>query len=102
MAAEHDHFILLVGAGNLGDGVIGGRTFRVHLVDDVELELHRRAVRQNARNAAVILVAEDDRRQRFGCIVSAVAERDDLTVFSRGVVDAQLRAAGGWRAFAAA
>ena len=83
VAAEHHDFVLLVGAGNLRDRVVGGPPFRIHRVDDVELELDRRAVGEDARDAAVVFVAQHDRRHRLREIVGAVVERDDLAVLAR-------------------
>ena len=40
MAAEHHHFLGLVGAWDFGDDVVDRRAFRDGLVDDVELELN--------------------------------------------------------------
>jgi len=49
--AEHHDFIGLVGAGDVGDHVVGGLALRVDVVDDVELQadvspsLSRRSMR---------------------------------------------------------
>ena len=83
VAAEHHDFVLLVGAGNFRDRVVRRPPFRIHLVDDVELELDRRAVGEDARDAAVVLVAHDDGRHRLGDVERAVVEGDDLAVLAR-------------------
>ena len=51
-------------------------------VDDVELELDRRAVGEDARDAAVVLVPHHDGRHRLREVVRAVVERDDLAVLA--------------------
>ena len=48
----------------------------------------RRAVGEDARDAAVVLVAQDDGRQRLGAVVRRGVERADLAVLAAGVVDA--------------
>jgi hypothetical protein len=44
MPSEHHDFLFFVCARNLRDRVVRGLPFRVDLVDDVELELHRGSV----------------------------------------------------------
>src|SRR5260370_858853 len=61
MAAEHAVFGFLVAAGDLRDGVIGRVPLWVPLVRDVEAERPRRSVGKRARDAAVIVVAHDER-----------------------------------------
>ena len=92
VTAEHHHFVLLVAAGDFRDRVVRRPAFRIDLVDDVELEIDRGAVGQDARDAAVVLVAHDDRRHDLVDVVGAVVERDDLAVFTSGVVDADQHA----------
>ena len=70
----------------------GGSPFRIGAIDDVELELDRRAVGEDARDAAVVLVAHDDGRHRLGRGRRSVVERDDLAVLAARVVDANERA----------
>ena len=93
MAAEHHDLVLLVAARNLRDGVVGRTAFRIRPVDDVELELHRHAVGEDAGDAPVVLIAHHDGRQRLRHVVRAVLLRDDLPVLARRVVHTDARAA---------
>ena len=92
MPAEHDHFVFFVGAGDFADRVVRGRAFGKDAIDDVEFELDRRAVGQNARDAAEILIAHDDGRDGFCDIESAVVKSADLPVLAPGVIDPDQRA----------
>ena len=80
--AEHHDFVRLVGARDFGDGVVRRLAVRIDAVQDVELERDRRAVSQNARDPAVVFVAQDDRRQGLRQVVRRAAERADLAVFA--------------------
>jgi hypothetical protein len=57
VAAEHHHFLGLIGAGNLGDDVIDRGALGDRLFDDVEFDFDWCAVGENARNAAVVFIA---------------------------------------------
>ena len=94
VAAEHDDLTARIGPGNLRDRVVRGLPFRIPLVDDVDLELHREPVGEQTRDAAEVLVAQDHRRRRLRPVVGGVAEGADLAVIAPRIVDADLRAAG--------
>ena len=91
--AQHHHFVRLVGAGNLGDGVVAGLALRIDVVDDVELHLHVVAVGQQALHAAEIVIAEDDRGNGLGGIVGAILLGHDHAFAARRVVHSHHRAA---------
>jgi hypothetical protein len=75
---------------DLGDGVVR-RAGRVALIDDRRLELDRRAVGEDAGDAAVVLVAHHDGGDGLGDVVGPVVERDDLAVRATRVVDPEGR-----------
>ena len=56
VAPEHDDFVGFVRSRNLGNDVVGRSTFRVKVVDDIDLELDR-TVFQEPRDSAVVFVA---------------------------------------------
>ncbi len=88
MATEHDDFVLFVRAGNFRDGVVGGRAFGIFPVLDVHTQSNGSAVREQARDAAIILIAHHERRNGPGRIVGGVLLGDDDAVSAAGVVDA--------------
>ena len=94
MSAQHDDFAGLVRTRKFADHVVGGRALGKRLVDDVELQADGLAVRQQAIDAAVVLVAQHHGRRRLGQIEGAVVEGADLPVFAGCVVDAQERFVG--------
>jgi hypothetical protein len=78
--AEHHHFISLVRAGNLRDGDVRRLAFRIVRVLNVELDRDRRAVLDDAEDAAVVVVPKNRaRRLRRRVVVnlSAAVLRDD-------------------------
>jgi hypothetical protein len=78
--AEHHHFISLVRAANLCDGDVRRLAFRVIRVLNVELDSDRRAVLDDAEDAAVVVVPKNRaRRLRRRVVVnlSAAVLRDD-------------------------
>ena len=91
VSAEHDDLVLLVRARDLRDRVVRRVPLRIRPVDDVEFEAHRRAIGEDPRDAAVVLVAHDDGGHGLRDVVRAVVERDDLAVRAAGVVDARGR-----------
>ena len=88
MAAEHDDFVGLIGAGNFGDHVIRGLALGEALVEDVELQSDGFAIGEEAIDSAVVFIAEHDGGGGFGEIEGAVVEGADLAVLARRVVDA--------------
>ena len=91
--AQHHHFIRLVRARDLADHVVAGPAFRIHVVDDVELELHVFAVGQQPFDPAVIVVAHDHRRDRLLGIVRAMLLGHDDAFPARRIVQPHHRAA---------
>ena len=90
MPAEHHD---LVGrAGNFGDRVVARPAFRIDAIDDVELELDVLAIREQPRDASVVLVAQHHGRNGSARIVRVVRKRPDLTVVAAGIVHAHERA----------
>ena len=90
MPAEHHD--LIGRAGNLGYRVVARPAFRIDAIDDVELELDLLAIREQPRDASVVLVAQDHGRNGSVLIVRVVGKRPDLTVVAAGVVHAHERA----------
>ncbi len=94
MAAQHDHFVGFVRAGNFGDGVVRGLAFGIDAIDDVEFERDISAVGEHARDAAIVFVAHHDSRYNFIDFERAIVESAYLPKFAAGVVDANQRAVG--------
>ena len=81
-------------ARNLADHVVAGLAFGIDVVDDVELQLDVFAVGQQAFDAAVIVVAQDQGGHGLRGIVGAMLLGHDDAVAARRVVQAHHRAAG--------
>src|SRR4030095_7588800 len=94
MPAEHNYFAVFVGTGNLGDGVISRLAFRIPAIDYVELEFDRSSIGENARDAAVVLVAHHHGWERSGCVKGAVVESANLAMLTSGVDDPNQRPVG--------
>src|SRR6185503_17956117 len=92
MPAQHHHFVFLISARNFSNRVVSRAAFRVGAIDYVELKLYSSAVGKYARDAAIIFVAHNKRRQRFREVVSAIAEGAYLAVLAPRVVHANERA----------
>src|SRR5580658_2597456 len=89
MAAEHDDFIGLIGAGNFRDSVVAGLALGINMIDDIELELHIVAIRDQPFDAPVIVVAEDYGGNGLRDIVSAMRLGHNDSLASRGIVNAE-------------
>src|SRR5258705_13754250 len=87
MAAEHNYLIFLIGAGNFSDDVESLGAFRKALVLDIEFERHLEPVREQTRNAAIVLITQDHCRHNLINIEGPVVERSDLAMFAPGIVN---------------
>ena len=94
MAAEHDDFVFLVGAGNLCHRVVRSFSFRIKVIGDLEFQFDGSAIGQRARNPSIILIAQHHRRQHLGYIISPVLECPDLPVLAPRIIHSNERVVG--------
>ena len=110
--ADHHDLVLdgVVGAGNLGDHVVGVAIALVERRLDLDGQLHRDLLLQHPRDQVVVLGREDDRRHRVGALIAAGDEQravladvrldrhgDALRLQHREPLGVQLRRTGGTR-----
>src|SRR6266436_3999260 len=86
MAAKHNHFIFFVGSLKLSDNIVRGCPFRETAVLNIELKFNVEPVTKQARDSAVIFVAQDYRRYDLFDVERPVVEGSNLPVFTSGVV----------------
>src|SRR5258707_13050740 len=86
MAAKHDHFIFLVGSLKLSNHIVRGCPFRKTAVLNIELKFNVEPVTKQARDSAVIFVAQNYGRNDLFDVERSVVKGSNLPVFTSGVV----------------
>ena len=68
MSAEHDQFVLEIGAGNLGDGVIGHQVIIMELDREIDGHFDFLALFAHPDQSVVLFHRQDDLGRDLGCI----------------------------------